>query len=59
MGTPNKDNYSGSSISPSMVAKRKSRIEDNEYVSYVIVPNDVTIDIFSLIQICFGIVSEY
>jgi dihydroxyacetone kinase len=45
IGTPNKDSYSGTSISSSMVAERKSRIGD-ESASYV-VPDDVTVDILS------------
>ena len=56
-GAPNKDSYSGSSISSSMVAERKSRFRDDESASYI-VPDDETIDILSLIQMRFGLVPK-
>ena len=46
--SPYKDNDSGSSISSSMVAERKSRSRGDEYAS-CIVPEDATTDILLLI----------
>jgi hypothetical protein len=46
LGTPNKDSYSGTSISSLMVTERKSSIGGNESASYV-VPDDATVDILS------------
>ena len=44
LNTPNKDDYSGSSILLLMVVERKLRMGGNEYASYA-VPNDATVDI--------------
>ena len=51
LGTPNKDSYSGTSISSSMVTERKldiqhdeSRVGGDESVAYV-VPDDASINI--------------
>ena len=57
LGAPNKDSYSGSSISSLMVAERKSRFRDDESASYI-VPDDATTDILSLIQMRFGLVPK-
>jgi len=46
LGTPNKDSYSISSISSSMVAKRKSRIEGDISVSYDVPDNMMEMPIF-------------
>ena len=57
LGTPNEDSYIGSSISSLMAVERKSRIGGNESASYFVF-NDVTVDILSSMQICFGLVLE-
>jgi hypothetical protein len=49
------DNYSGSSISSSLVAERNSRLKGGEFASYA-TPNDANIDILSLIQMCSELV---
>jgi hypothetical protein len=54
LGASNKDSYSGSSISSSMVTKR-SRFGGDKSASYV-APDDVTAYILSSIQMCFGLV---
>jgi hypothetical protein len=56
LGAPNEDNYSRSSISSSMVVER-SRFGGDESANYV-VPDDVTVDILSSIQMHFGLVSK-
>jgi hypothetical protein len=54
---PNEDNYFGSSISQSMVVEIKSRFRDDESASYVI-SNYATADIFSSIQMSFGLIPK-
>jgi hypothetical protein len=49
LGAPNEDSYSGSSISSSLAAERKSRLESDEFASYAI-PDDATTDILLSIQ---------
>jgi hypothetical protein len=44
LDTPNKDNYSESSILSMMAVERKLRIRGNEYAPYTI-PNDAIVDI--------------
>jgi hypothetical protein len=46
LGTPNEDNYIGSSISSLMAMERKLRIEGNESTSYD-VSNNAIVDILS------------
>ena len=60
LGAPYENNDSGSSISSSVVAKRKSSFEGDKSASYVI-PDDATADILSTIcwilrhVQCFGV----
>ena len=55
--SPNEDSYSESSISSSMVVERKPRFQGDESASYVVL-NDVIADIFSSIQMSFGLVPK-
>ena len=48
LGAPYEDNDSGSTISSSVVAERRSSFEGDKSASYVI-PDDATADIFSAI----------
>ena len=57
LGASNEDSYSESSISSSLVAKRKSRFEGDESISYVAL-DDAIVDILSSIQIRFGLVPK-
>jgi hypothetical protein len=58
LGTPNKDSYSGPSISSLMITERKSRIKIDE-VAPDTMPNDEIVDILSWIQMYFRLVLEY
>jgi hypothetical protein len=63
LGTPNEDNYSGSSISSWVVTERKSRIESNGSASYVVLDMQLsmifyTIGVLLSIHMRFGLVLE-
>jgi hypothetical protein len=55
LDAPNEDKYSGSSISSPLVAEKKSMFEGDESASYA-TPDDAAANIFSSIQMCFGLV---
>jgi hypothetical protein len=63
LGTPNDDNYFGSSISSWMVTKRKSRIESDGSASYVVPGMQLSIKFYTngvllSIHMRFGLVPE-